>query len=104
MESIKLPEGMTEEEYDRRLRFQKLDQQVFDIFGHNDKAYDFYQDYLKESFQFSLKKRVNELEIAILQRDLQIASLKKENDLIWKTSIEKLAEEKLKNRLKEVGE
>jgi len=80
------------------LRYQKLDQQVFEIFRHNENSYDFYRECMKSEYQAPIRKRIQELETEVLKRDLQIESLKRENDVIWKTSIEKIAEEKLKVR------
>lgn len=93
-----IPLGMTEEEYDRRMRFQKLDHKVFEIFCHNDDAYDFYQEFLREIFQSTIKARVKYCEETIVRKDMQIDALKKENNLIWKKYVDDIAEEKLKNR------
>lgn len=93
-----VPEGMSEEEYNKRLRYQQLDEKVFQTFIHNEDAYDLYKDCMKFEYQYPIKNRIQELEVEVLKRDLQIATLKKENDLIWKNSIEKIAEEKMQVR------
>lgn len=55
------------------------------------------EDDIKQKYDI----KEQELLFKISSLELQVAALKAENDKIWKIFVEQLAEEKIKNRVKE---
>jgi hypothetical protein len=98
-----IPQGMSEKEYDRRLRYMQIDSKVVNLLTRDD--YVFYLDILREGAVLNQDEalrwkdeRIQSLEREITSKELSIRALQKENQLLWKSSIDQIAEEKLKVR------
>jgi hypothetical protein len=87
---------MSQEEFDRRTRYSKVDLKVSELLGEDD-----YEFYLSNTHKAAIEWKdgcIKRLQEDVASRDLSIKVLQRENGLIWERYMTDVAAEKMKVR------